>query len=137
MSRRFTRSKLTCLCLVAACAATTMAQGARTVVVNVHGPNGFATPDASVAIRTIDGQMTEAAADGIMFAVKNVGEKVTIDATHPVFGSDTVEADLPMVNPVFVEVHFTARNRAYMVMLDRGPGPVGPADDRGRTLRSR
>ena len=108
--------------MVAVCAATTMAQGARTVAVNVLGPDGVATPDASIAILTMDGQMTPAAANGIVFAVKNVGQKVTIDATHSVYGSASLEAVLPAVgDPIFIEVQFTGRNQAFAVVFDVVP----------------
>jgi len=50
--------------------------------------------NSDVSIMTSDGVMTEATRSGLLYAVKNVGEKVTIEVTHPVNGSATIETDL-------------------------------------------
>ena len=58
--------------------------------------------------------MTEANVSGMVYAVKNVGDKITIDVSHPMYGSTTIEAVLPMVDPIFVDIHFTGKDRAYL-----------------------
>ena len=65
-------------------------------------------------MQTADGQMTEANVSGTMYAVKNVGGKITIDVSHPDHGSTTIEAVLPMVDPIFVDIYFTDKDRAYL-----------------------
>ena len=71
----------------------------------------------AVAVRTADGQMTPADASGTIYDVKNVGDKISIDVTHPDYGSATIEAVLPMMDPIFVEIHFTGPNRAYLSVV--------------------
>lgn len=39
---------------------------------------------------------------------------------HPQYGLAVIEAELAMANPVFVEIHFSGQNRAYLVVLCRG-----------------
>ncbi len=118
---RASRSLLTCLCSAVVCAASTMAFAdglSRTVAINVTDANGQASSEASVAVRTADGQMTQADASGSIYVVKNVGQKVTIQASHPQYGSVTIETELPMVDPVFVEIQFIGPNRALLTQLD-------------------
>ncbi len=116
MPRALTRSILTCLCMVGVCATTTLAEDARTVVINIHGLHGDASVDSSVIVSTIDGQMTPATVSGTVYAVKNVGEKATIEVKHPQYGVVTFDAELAMSDPVFVEIYFTGQDRAYLVV---------------------
>ncbi len=112
---RVSRSILTCICTVTVCAAATLADGtSRTVAISVNDANGQASADAAVEVRTADGLMATAEVNGMVYAVKNVGPKVTIDVIHPDYGSASIEAVLPMVDPLYVEVIFTGQNRAYL-----------------------
>ena len=100
----------------------------RTLAINVTDANGQASADASVIVRTNDGQMTHATPSGMIYAVKNVGEKVTIAVTHPQYGLAIITTELPMIDPVYVEITFTGQNRAYLTQLldEASLGSIAP-----------
>ncbi len=90
----------------------------RTLAINVTDVNGESSADANVAVLTSDGQMTQASLNGMIYAVKNVGGKITLDVTHPVWGSATIETELPMVDPLYVDIQFTGLNRASLSLTN-------------------
>ncbi len=114
---RLTRSILTCMCTTVVCTASAVAAPVRTVVVTIHDMNEAPSLNSDVFVRTSDGVMTEAIQSGLLYAVKGVGDKVAIEVVHPQYGSVSFDTTLPMIDPVHVEIRFTAQNRAILSQL--------------------